>query len=370
VKLSLNRYLAAQAAQGTFAHEMAPAFRLVNTTNRSWNDANRNFTPDCDLLNPAVNGECGAMENPAFGSTRQGTSYDPDTLHGWGKRDYNWEFSAGVQHELLPRLSVDVGYFRRWWGNFIVTDDRAINPGDFDRFSLTAPADPRLPGGGGYVVSDLYDLKPDAFGRRADTYLTLSSNYGKQIRHWTGVDVGLTARPRAGVMLAGGTSTGRMIRDTCDVVDKVDNPSRLYCRQQENFLTQVKFLGAYTIDRIGVLLSGTLQNVPGPPILANYVAATAEVAPSLGRNLAGGARNVTVNLVAPGTMYGERMNQIDVRIGKILTFGRLRATTSLDVYNVLNGNAVLTQSDAFATWQQPQRILLARFAKISMQLDF
>jgi hypothetical protein len=370
LKVSLNRYLAAQAAQGTFAHEMAPAFRLVNTTNRSWTDANRNFRPDCDLLNPAANGECAAMENPDFGSTRQGTTYDPDTLRGWGKRDYNWEFSAGAQHELLPHVSIDVGYFRRWWGNFVVTDDRAVSPSDFDAFSITASRDPRLPGGGGSVISGLYDIKPAAFGRRADNYLTFSENYGEQIRHWNGVDVGVTARPRAGVLLSGGTSTGRATRDNCDVVTKLDNPSPLYCHQQENFLTQVKFIGAYTIPRLDVLLSGTLQNVPGPEIRANYVATSAEVAPSLGRSLAGGARNVTVGLVEPGTMYGERMNQIDVRIGKILTFGRSRATASLDIYNLLNGNAVLTLSDAFATWQRPQRILVARFAKVSMQIDF
>jgi hypothetical protein len=370
VKLSMNRYLAAQAAQGTFAHEMAPAFRLVNTTNRSWNDANRNFRPDCDLLIPGANGECGALENPDFGSTRQGTAYDPDTLQGWGKRDYNWEFSAGVQQEVLPRVSVDVGYFRRAWGNFVVTDDRSISPADFEQYSITAPADPRLPGGGGYVISGLYDIRPAAFGRRADNYLTFADNYGEQSRHWNGVDVGITARPREGVLLSGGTSTGRASRNNCDVVTKLDNPSPLYCDQKEAFQTQVKFLGAYTIPRVNVLLSGTLQNMPGAPINANYVATTAEIAPSLGRNLAGGARNVTVNLVAPGTTYGERMNQIDVRIGKILTFGRMRTTTSLDIYNVLNSNAVLTLSDAFATWQRPQRILLARFAKVSVQVDF
>jgi hypothetical protein len=365
---------------------MAPASLLVTSTNRSWNDRNGNFVPDCDLLAPAANGECGGMSNPDFGSTRPGVTYDPATLSGWGKRDYNWEFSGGVQREVLPRTSVDVTYFRRWFGNFIVTDDRAVGPSDYDTFSITTPADPRLPGGGRYVVGGLYDLKPTAFGRPADNYLTFADNYGNQIRHWNGVDVGITARPRAGVLLAGGTSTGRTTTDNCEIVTRV--PEMLFgaqnvgeananvwlpasnCHQQSAFLTQVKFVGTYTVPRIDLQVSGTLQNVPGPQIVANYTATNAVVAPSLGRNLAGGTSNIVLNLVQPGTMYGDRMNQVDVRIGKILKFGRARTTANFDLYNLLNASSVLALSNAFDTWQRPQQILPARFAKVSVQFDF
>jgi hypothetical protein len=365
---------------------MAPASRLVNTTNRSWQDANRNFAPDCDLLNPVANGECGEMSNRSFGSTRPGRTYDPETLSGWNKREYNWQFSAGVQRELVPRVSLDLSYFRTWFGNFVVTDDRAVGPSDFDRFSITAPADPRLPGGGGYEVSGLFNLKPAVFGRPADDYLTFADTFGKQIRRWDGVDLSVNARPRPDLTFRGGTSTGRTTTDNCEVVAQL--PERLQgaqnvgeangtvwlpasnCRQQSQFLTQVKFLGTYTVPRIDVQVTGTLQNRPGPLVAANYVATTAAVAPSLGRNLSGGARNITVNIVEPGTMYGERMNQIDLRIGKILRFGRTRATASVDLYNLLNANTVLRQNNAFASWQQPQNVLNPRFAKFVVQIEF
>ena len=94
------------------------------------------------------------------------------------------------------------------------------------------------------------------------------------------------------------------------------------------------------------------------------------IQPSLGRPLAGGASNVVVALVEPRSLYGDRMNQVDLRFGKILRFGRTRANVGLDVYNVLNSNAVLAVNPAFASWQQPTEILNARFAKVVLQLNY
>jgi hypothetical protein len=91
-----------------------------------------------------------------------------------------------VQREILTGVSLDVAYFRTWFGNFTITDDRAVGPADFDPFRITAPVDPRLPGGGGYVISGLYDLKPEKFGVAADNILTRADKFGRQIRRWNG----------------------------------------------------------------------------------------------------------------------------------------------------------------------------------------
>jgi hypothetical protein len=372
LKVTLNKYLEGfgSSSPELFGLQMAPVNGLVNSTTRSWNDANRDFVPDCVLTNPLANGECGPMANRNFGTVVPGATYDPLAIHGWGKRGFNWEFSAGVQHEVIPRVSVDAGYFRRWYGNFFVTDDRAIGPSDFDPFSINAPLDPRLPGGGGYMIGGLYDLNPSKFGVPADRIVTLARNYGRQTEHWNGFDATLNARVGSGVLFQGGLSTGRTTADRCEVVARLDNPSPLYCQTQTTFRTDVKFLGSYTIPRIDVLVSGTLQSVAGPQILADYIAPNALVAPALGRNLAGGESNVTVNVVEPGTMYGERMNRLDLRLGKILRVGRTRATASVDLFNALNSNAVLTHNNAFAAWQRPTGILLARFVKVGVQLNF
>jgi hypothetical protein len=397
--VSLNKYLQNEAAGSPLAVDPSPLNTLVTSTSRSWADANRNFVPECDLLSPLANGECGAMANAAFGSSRPGTTFDPTLLHGWGKRSANWEFSAGVQHELLPRTKIDVGYFRRAYQNFVITDNRAVGAADFDRFSITAPSDPRLPGGGGNTVSGLYDLKPASFGRAADNFVTLSKNYGKQIERWQGVDATVTMRPQSGLTLQGGLSTGSTLTDICEVAEKVPesllvttvtattpqvlavsagNASSVvnqwipaqYCRQRSKYLTNVKFSGSYTVPRFDVLVSGTFRSIPGPEIYANYVATNAVVASSLGRTLSGGATSLPVTIAEPGKIYGERLNQVDMRVGKILRFGRTKTSLNLDIYNLFNVNTVLTVNNAFATWQRPTSILLARFAKIGMQFDF
>ena len=400
-KVSLNKYLQNEAAGSPLAADPSPLNTLVTSTTRSWADANGNFIPECNLVSPFANGECGPMANPAFGSARPGATYDRDLLRGWNKRTANWEFSAGVQHELFARTSVDAAYFRRSYQNFWLNDNRAVSASDFDRFSITVPSDSRLPGGGGYPVSGLYDLKPGSFGRPADNFVTLSSNYGRQIERWQGVDVNLSMRPQAGLMLQGGVSSGSTLTDICDVAEKVpemllgtatpanattpqvlavstNNADAIrtqwipaqFCRQSSPFLTNVKFAGSYTIPHADVLVSGTFRSVPGPEIYANYTATNAVIQPSLGRVLSGGVANLPVTIVEPGTMYGERLNQVDVRFGKILHVGRTKAVVNLDLYNLFNVNSVLTVNYAYATWLRPTSILLARFAKIGVQVDF
>jgi len=93
---------------------------------------------------------------------------------------------------------------------------------------------------------------------------------------------------------------------------------------------------------------------------------------SLGRDLSGNASTVTVNLVPPGTMYGDRINALDARVARAFTFGRARVLAALDVYNTLNSAAVLGYNMAFrpGTWLQPMTILTPRFVKIVVETDF
>jgi hypothetical protein len=365
-KVSLGRFV--NAGNPTIGN---PVANLANSVTRSWTDGNRDYIPNCDLLNPQANGECGIISDLRFGQPIPSVSYDPDTLVGWGKRQYNWEFSTGIQHALHPKVGLDVGYFRRWYGNFTVTDNRALSATDSDPFSVTAPSDPRLPGGGGYVVDGFYNVNPSRIGL-VDNYITFSDNFGKQIEHWNGADVTVNARPGQGITFQGGLSTGRTTTDNCEIRSALPEISPLdaFCSVQTKFLTQVKLLGTYAIPRVNVNVAATFQSLPGPQVTASYVATNAAVQPSLGRPLSGGLANVTVNVVEPGTMYGERLNQFDLRFSKALQARGLRTVVNFDLYNALNGNTVLSHNNNYASWLTPQSILDARLAKFSVQLDF
>jgi hypothetical protein len=362
---------------------------ITTQATRSWNDSfypvgdprRGNYIVDCDLLSQAGNAECGAgVAN--FGALSSVAAFNRDTRFGWGNRPWSKEFSTSVQHELLPRLGIDVGYFRRWFGNFLAIDNRATSASDFDTYSITAPVDARLPNGGGYVISGLYNLNPSRFGIASDNYTTFASDFGKQTETWNGMDFSVNARLANGITLQGGVSTGRTVTDNCEVAAKagtttagfglalIDNPTQLYCHNVQNFLTQVKLLGTYTVPKANVNVAATVQSSPGAALNANYIATNAVVQPSLGRPLSGGAANVTVNLVEPGTLFGDRLNQLDLRFSRPVRFGARRLSVNLDIYNALNANPIIQYNQNYAVWQTPQRILEARLFKISGQFDF
>ena len=176
---------------------------------------------------------------------------------------------------------------------------------------------------------------------------------------------------RNSLSFQGGTSTGRAVTDTCDVTPKLDNPSQRFCRVVAPFTTQFKGLVSYTIPKITVQVSSTIQSLPGPSLAANLVVPSAQIAPSLGRPLAGNTANVTINLIAPQTMFGDRINQVDFRVAKILRFGKTRTQIGVDIFNAMNSNVPQGYLQTFVTtWLRPTSVMDARFARISGQIDF
>ena len=373
-KVSLGRYVTLIGPN--LAQIWHPANQQVNSANRTWADTNNDFVPDCDLVLPAANGECGPLSNARFGQPTFATRLGADAFTGFGNRSHNWQGSVSVQHELRPGLSLNVGYFRTWYGNFMATDNLALIPGDFSPYCITAPSHLDLPGGGGARICDLYDIQPAKFGL-ADNLVTLSSSYGNQSDVYNGIDVTTTLHFGRGGLLNGGISTGRTVTDNCAVL--MDTPERRFCRVTLPFAgqTQVKLSGAYPLPWWDIQASATYQDLPGIPITASYVASNAEIRPSLGRNLgACGAAatctaTTTVELIEPNTMREGRIRQLDLRFSKIFRFGRYRVQGNFDAYNALNASPILSINTRYgASWRQPTEILAARTFKLGATLNF
>jgi len=392
LKASVGRY--ASAMMTGLADTFRPITAAVNSTTRAWTDANANFFPDCDLRNPALNGECAAMANQSFGQLQVRTRPDPNWITGWNKRGYNWQATVSVDHQLRPGVAVGAGVYRTWFGNFSVTDNQLVTPADYDPYCVTAPVDSRLPSNiSGQQLCGFYDIKAAKFGQ-VDNLVTLASNYGKATEVYNGADLTMNVRLPHGVQVSGGWNIGNSISlpagtgfgssksNNCFVVD---SPQERYhpvdpslttalangCETGNPYLQRFKINGSYPLPW-GLQAAAVYQSLPGTPYNALLTVTTAQILPSLGRNLSGGVRTITAELLPLySTYFDQRVNQLDVRLSKIVHVGKARIQGNLDLFNVLNGSTVLQLQQQYgATWQQPTQILDARLLKLGFQVDF
>jgi hypothetical protein len=281
-----------------------------------------------------------------------------------------------------------------------------VTPADFSPFCITAPTDSRLPGGGGYDVCGLYDVAPARFGQ-VNSVIQQDENFGTIKRVNDFFNVTVTARLRPDVLLGGGVDTGRSVNDACFDVDspgavatalpgniapggagvlgaptpftRTTINGESICRIVTPFRgqTQVKGFLTYPLPW-DVLVSAVFQNISGPTITANYAASNAQIRPSLGRDLAAcrGAAvctaTATVPLIAPQTMFDDRLTRLDLRIAKRLALtDRMRLQANFNIYNVFNGSASSVLNVNYGPlWMQPSLLQDGRMVQFSGSLTF
>ncbi len=400
IKVNAGKYL-----QGVYPGEAYiinnPGATLVTTVNRAWDDRTpisggipRDFNAQCDFMNPAANGECGPWSTLAWGSSVRTTTVNPDVLKGWGVRNSDWQFGVNLQQEIAPQVAMEVSYNRRSWANFFTTHNRALTAADYDTVTLTAPQHPRLPGGGGYPVTFLTRNTRSALGA-TDSYYTTNSDFGDETHYWHGVDVSFNARLRSGVVLQAGTSTGRGVNDTCEVETaiygrpqvRIGADQQPTCSTTEPWLTNVRGLATYTVPKVDLLVSAIFRSQPnaqpgagvatnGGSRAATYRMTAAQFLAATGVPLRTGLASQDVNLLLPGSLYGDRINAVDMRFSKILRFGSKRATAGVDLYNMFNANTPTAYETVYdpatngARWMRTTGVLSPRFVRVNMQLDF
>jgi hypothetical protein len=257
--------------------------------------------------------------------------------------------------------------------------------------------DARLPGGGGYQVCGLHDIRPEKFGQ-VNSVVTRAENFGEQRLVNDFFSVSLNARIRRDLQFGAGLDTGRTVNDLCFNVDSpgaaagnvpaifsaftpavqipgaaITIDGKAQCRVVTPFSgqTQVKAFGTYSLPK-DFVVSLILQNTSGPSVVATYAAPNAIIAPSLGRNLSGGARTATVPLIIPQTAFEDRFTRLDFRVGKqIRVNNRVRLQANADFYNLLNGAAVLALNTTYGPqWLVPSAIQDGRMVQFSGSLTF
>jgi hypothetical protein len=407
IKVNAGKYVEAATSDSIYSSNN-PAARIITRIGsgpaqaRGWDDADRDFEVDCDLLdlraqdNRASGGDfCQSIGGAGlnFGNANPNTTtINPDILGGWGVRPYDWQFGVSAQHEVVPRVSVEVGYNRRWWGNFFVTDNTRTTAGDYEQYSIAIPQHENLPGGSG--TATFVAITQAAASRGAQNYMTSERDYGDaRTSYWHGVDFTGTARLAAGLTVQLGTSTGRGVRDNCAVTQALPEllgSSRVdSCDVTEAWATSFRGLASYTVPKVDVLVSASMRSISTTPgggvatnglsLAANYVVPNTVIQEALGRLPANAtaAQTTTVNLLRPGELYSlDRVNLVDMRFAKIFRFGGRRTDVGIDLYNLFNSNVTTSYQQTYeyrtngAAWLNPTAIAAPRLARFHVTLNF
>jgi hypothetical protein len=298
----------------------------------------------------------------------------------------------------MPRVSVEVGYARRWFSGVTVTDNQARTPDQYTSYLLPVPSDPRLPEGGGYEIR-VYQASNAALAIPASNYITFQTDFGpEETNYWHGVDFTVNARTSWGLTFSGGTSTGRSVQDDCETQVRIDSPDPRDCHDADPFQTTLRGLASYTIPKIDVQVSGTLRMQPEVERVANYnlpnspASAACAPNPAACTTLQGLLGYLPTGVTATGTqtinlidndhrLYSDQLRaQVDLRFAKIIRLGGTRTDIGVDVANLLNTNYTTTWDNTYqysinnaangGTWNNATAIYAPRFVRLNFTVNF
>jgi hypothetical protein len=356
IKANVGKYVRAFSTVG-FAQVYNPM--AIQTDRRTWTDLNGD-----DI---AQNNEVGPVNTPFNVSGVITKTPDPNI-----KRPYQWEYSVGVQRQVVPNVSVSANWVRRDFRRLFWTDNELLTHDDYTVVRVPNPLDTS-------ELIPIYNLNVAKRGMVRE----VDKNSDLNRRWYTGFDVGVTARMGKGTLF-GGTSIGRQMFVNCEVED----PNSLrYCDQRElgiPYLAQFKLAGSYSLP-FQIQISGTWQGYPGvpngterqdvlytpainrvfdPSLNVNYIV-DRTIVPSLTQ------ASVTVPLIKPGSSYLDRINQVDLRLARKFIIRGIQAQGQFDVFNILNSNTVLGEVETFgSSLHRPTTILQGRLFAAGVQMSF
>ena len=361
LKVNASKYIAAAAA-GYAANFNGMTY---STQTRAWIDLDGNKS----IYDSAGNIQFGEVIGGTSNFGQITSRPDPNLARG-----HNWEYNASIQHQLMAKLSITAGYYRRDFANLDVIDNTNLTAAEWNGFSIVTPTDPRLPLSGKSI--DMFSLNANKVGVATDNLRTFST-----VNHTTynGFEVSANAR-FSKLLLFGGVTTDHRAATECDgsttaATTARDNPNGLrFCDSVPPFRTTVKASFAYQLPW-EFQLSGSVSAIPGASVAANYTV-TAAIA---GRAIIGstaGATTIPVNLAEPNTIFLDYRNQLDTRIARTFRVDRYKIQGFADLFNLLNAGTVTRVNETYGAvaatnaWKTPLSIMDGRYIRFGMQMSF
>jgi hypothetical protein len=371
LKASVSKYMLPWA--GGWAKRYDP-FTTVSES-RNWTDLNRNDIAEDNEIGPS-------------GNANFGISTGRSAAAGLA-REYNVETAAGIQHQLLPRLSVFGGYYHRHFYNQEAQQNPLLTLADWTPFQVANPL------GNGEALT-LFNLNSAKAGLYTKQLVDINSNINRTV--YDGFEASFNARLPRGANVFGGWSNDRLITVSCDQYD----PNKLrFCDQtgetfqqygktsKPPFRNDFKLSANYPLGW-GVEVSGVFLSFAGKgnsytaqdPSLGVYWTVPASVFPNGQRTravvsapilLAAGAQTQApgFNLIEPNTKFETRWSQLDLSAKRTFRFQRKEIQGQLAVFNVMNANTVLQEVQAFGvSLGQPQNVLQGRLMRLALLFNF
>jgi hypothetical protein len=354
LKLSVGKFLAANALGTTSSLNPLGA----QSNNRQWRDLNNDGT----VVNPDGSiqiAEIGASTNNNFGLPAGSLVIDPNL-----RRSNNWEEAISVQRELIPNMSMTVGYYKRQFYNITATVNTAVNPStDYTAFTVTGPKHPNLPNGGGEVIT-MYNLNPNKQGAVNNILM----NAPDRARNYDGFEVSVNARIPRGFAF-GGITVDRTVVDNCA---STSNPNNLrYCRPEPPFRALYKGSAGYRLP-YDIQLAGSFQARPGIPLGATWTVNSAVSQAAGGQALTAGVASIDVELMNPEKYFYQYVLSNDLTVSRIFRLGGSRRLRGyVEIFNVANVSTIFTRNETFgAQWYNPINLVDARRFQFGGQFDF
>jgi len=371
LKVSVSKYMLPWA--GGWAKRYDP-FTTVSES-RNWTDLNRDDIAEDNEIGPSGNANFGISTGRAAAAGLA--------------REYNVETAAGVQHQLLPRLSVFGGYYHRHFYNQEAQQNPLLTIDDWTPFQVANPL------GNGETFT-LFNLNSAKAGLYSKQLIDINSTINRTV--YDGFEASFNARLPRGANVFGGWSNDRLITVSCDQYD----PNKLrFCDQtgetfqqygktsRPPFRNDFKLSANYPLGW-GVEVSGVFLSFAGKgnsytaqdPSLGVYWTVPASVFPNGQRTravlsapilLAAGSQTQATgfNLIAPNTKFEPRWNQLDLSTKRTFRFHQKEVQGQLAVFNVLNANTVLQEVQSFgSSLGQPQNVLQGRLIRLALLFNF
>jgi outer membrane receptor protein involved in Fe transport len=158
-----------------------------------------------------------------------------------------------------------------------------------------------------------------------------------------------------------------------------DNPNNLrFCDQTTPFRNIFKLSGGIPLP-YRIMVSGNFQiyDTPGSGLfLGNpYFAAVLPVSTALaGRTVTGGQTStgsISVNLLAPNTIFQDYYKVLDIRFAKSMTMGKLNLTPLAEFENIFNMRSINSVTENYGSnWLRPATVQRGRTIRFGLQARF